>query len=188
MEIEFTHLTKVSDANTSLDAIHLSLTIEQKQAISSGGIAYDLSLTNRSSDDVSIRNPLDSLQITLQDSEGWPVKLPLGSAPRILVNSSDPPVRPYKVSDFSSTPNDIDLLDKIDDVEFVLESNTTYTFNILIDRVQDVDPKKINATSAQTRSLTTGTYTITMKLPLLLSGHTTAHMLCDSGPIRVELI
>lgn len=188
MKIEFTYLTKISASNAVLESIRVFVDVELNQSIRDGGIVCDLSLSNQSSEDISIRNPLDSLQIALQNYEGWPMKLPLGSAPRILVNSSGPVERPFKVVRFSSTPEDRDLMDKIDDLEFVLESNTTYTFTIVIDQVQDIDPQNFTAISSKTKPLPSGKYTMSIKLPLLLSEYSTAHMLCSTEPIQIEFL
>ena len=45
---------------------------------------------NGSSDDAKIENPLDYLQIILQDEEGWPVKLPLATPARAMFNAPGP--------------------------------------------------------------------------------------------------
>ena len=90
LEKGFRGIARGPKEHHSIPDIQLSFKIAEQQDISEGGLLFTIVLLNSSSEDAKIENPLDYLQIILQDEEGWPVKLPLATPARALFNATWP--------------------------------------------------------------------------------------------------
>ncbi|WP_221392465.1 hypothetical protein [Dyadobacter sp. NIV53] len=182
---EFNYLTKTSEANAILSSLRLYITVDQNQPFNSAGLAFEVTLVNEANESKTIRNILDTVQIKLQDEEGWPLKLPVGSPPRILINSPAKIEYPFLIDSFRSVSGNFNLTDKIDESEFTIEGNASYNYNFRIDRIQDIPREKFQETTTKTKTLNKGKYKIDVLIDIL-SQESIGHKLCESGPIEIS--
>lgn len=180
------NLARMSEENLSLDRLNIYMDIDQRQALSNGGITLTMVIDNTSGRDTSIENPLDSLQILIQDEEGWPVRLPVSTPPRILINAPALDIiRPYKIVKVESTTRS-GLMEQVNDEELRLKAGEVYQITLLLDQIQ-AGKKGDLRVSHQTIPLPAGKYKLNLNLPLLKPDGSD-YRICESGYTEVELV
>ncbi len=188
-ERSFRDLDEKSGGNPTVSDIRLLFNITSVQSLSEGGLAFTLILINDSAKASKMLNPLDYLQVSMQDEEGWPVQLPL-SKTRAQINTVGPIeiIRPYKVEAFENSLGEPDLLKLVGDKDILLKAGVTYKFIIRIDKVQDSDKKRMMARTSQTKPIAKGKYKINLRLSLLLAEDGSIYRQSESGYVDVELV
>jgi hypothetical protein len=176
----------------ALDKIRLRIKVEKRQLLSDGGLTMSIVIINEGLEDITVSNPLDSLQILLQDEEGWPVKMPTGGPPRALINTrGDAPVeivRSFKVEAIESSPNEPALMERLTDEKFLFKKNTTYEFKISIPMIQDSDKRKITINTAKTKKIEKGKYKVKVLFQLLRSNDSPVNRQFESDDVEIELV
>ena len=172
--------------------IQVRFEVEKKQPLSDRGLTITIILINESHEDLTVSNPLDSLQILLQDEQGWPVKMPTGGPPRALINTrGDAPVdivRPFKVEAIENSLHEPDLMERVTDEKFLLKKNTSYEFSIKILAVQDSPKETIMINTAKTKKIEKGKYKLKLLFQLLLSNDSPDNRQFESDDMEIELI
>lgn len=179
-----------SKENQPLAHIRPRFKIPKKQS-SEGGLSFSIIIVNNSQEDQTISNPLDSIEILIQDEEGWPVKLPAGAPPRILINTrGDFPidiVRPFEVEAIENSMQEPGLMEHLKEEKFLLKKSTSYEFKLTIPKVQDSNKKDIQASTLKTKTLEKGKYKIKILFQLLLSNDSPIHRQVESDFMNIEL-
>ena len=190
LEKGFRGIARGPNEHHSIPNIQLSFKIAVQQEISEGGLLFTVVLSNTSSEDAKIENPLDYLQIILQDEEGWPVKLPLATPARALFNASGPIeiTRSFKVESIENSLSEANLMTIAKDEDILLKAGTAYQFNIRIDKVMDTDKKSVMAVVNTAKPIDKGKYKVNINLSILLSDDKTVYRQNESGYVEVELI
>jgi hypothetical protein len=175
-----------------LNDIRVRIKVDKRQPISEGGLTVGMVLVNESQQDLTISNPLDSLQIILQDEEGWPVKMPSGGPPRVLINTrGDAPVdivRPFMVEAIENSLEETGLKERQGDEKFFLKKNVTYEFRINVPMIQDSDKRAIAVNTTKTKQIEKGKYKLKVLFQLLLSNDSPENRQFESGEMDIELI
>jgi len=171
--------------------IRVRFEVEKRQVLSEKGLIITIILINGSQEDLTVSNPLDSLQILLQDEEGWPVKMPTGGPPRALINTrGDAPVeivRPFKVEAIENSLHESGLIERVTDEKFLLKKNTSYEFSIKILVVQDSPKETIMINTAKTKQIEKGKYKLKLLFQLLLSNDSPYSRQFESDEMNIEL-
>ncbi len=189
MERNFSALDELSEKHLTVSDIVIQYNIEKEQAFSHGGISFKLMLTNNSSSDKLVLNPLDFFHVIMEDEEGWPLQLPSAGPNRHIINAakSIEIKRPYQIKAFDSSQNESSLLDIVNNEKIILKGNTTYKYTILIDRVLDIDRENALDRTTKSKPLSKGKYKINLKMSILLAEKRTIHTTCESGYIDIEI-
>lgn len=174
------------EANAVLSPIRLYIGIDQNQSANQEGLVFEITLVNESEENNIIRNILDTIQIKLQDEEGWPLKLPVGSPSRILISTPGKTAYPFLINSFKSVNRDIDLIKMLVERELVLQGKNTYVLSLKIDRIQDIAREKYQESTTKTKKLGQGIYTVDVTVDIL-SQQNIGHRLCATGPIEVKI-
>jgi len=188
-EKSFTILTEKPEQELTVSDIEIRCAFSKVQPLSQGGIAFNLYVTNNTDMDKTIFNPLDFFSIALQNEEGWPLQLPFSGPNRHMVNSLTPVeiVRPYKITSFSNSRNEPGLLAMVNEEIILLKANTTYSYDILIDKVMKFDKNNPTERTTETQPLTKEKYKINMRMSIMLSEKSEIHNTWESGYSDIEL-
>ena len=118
----------------------------QGPALASGGLTFWLTIQNGASVPLKVQSPLETMQISLLDGKGWPVRLPQGSPPRSEINVKGhfQVVLPFQVFELKDTASGKDLRSLADDLHWTLPPQDTLRIGIRIDRIvpgRDPEPR-----------------------------------------------
>ena len=184
----FKELEKQSKERQSLSDIELRFKIAQQQSVRDGGLAFMLDLINHASADILINNPLDYLQIIMQDEAGWPVNLPLTPS-RIMINARGPvePLRPFRVESIENSLGEANLMEVVNAEEMLLKAGAAYQFIIRIDTVMDTDINDRMTRTDKTKPIEKGKYRININLSILLAADKEVYRQSESGYLEVDL-
>jgi hypothetical protein len=149
-------------AGQPLHELEVTLTAERRHRRDEG-IVLRLELRNETRSELRIVNPLDTLQLLILDAEGFPVTLPRGTPPRLLINTvGDEIERPYRILGVEGRGDDAELLRHVDDEITVIPAESTYAITIAVDRILTRDED-----DAEPRPIPAGDYRVQAKLTLL---------------------
>lgn len=183
----FRNLEENSVRSISMANIRMLFEIMPVQSLSDGGIALSLIFINDSVEDKEVLNPLDYLQVSMQDEQGWPVQLPY-TQPRSKIDAVGPVeiLRPYKVEAFENSLGE-NLIETVGDKNILFKAGVTYTIRIRIDNVQDANKERSMLRTTKTRPITKGKYKINIRFALMFADGSLDRQ-SESGYEDVELV
>ncbi len=112
------------------------------QPSASRGLSFSLQIGNGSNEELKVQSPLETLQLSLLNGKGWPVRLPPSTPPRTLINYRGhlQVIRPYQVLEIKEVGSGKDLLSIAEDLIWTLPAGGTLNIGIKIDRIVLGDP------------------------------------------------
>jgi hypothetical protein len=171
-----------------IENVEITLFVDDRQPAATG-LQIQIEIVNELDHDMCFANPFDGIQILILDSKGWPVKLPVGKPPAALLNHRGPSSneRSFKLRVVETKPNDPSISGQLEAASVELKANTTYLFEIVIDRVADQPHGDLSHSSLATKRIAPGLYSINVILPLISSDRTSDYRISESGTFNVEL-
>jgi hypothetical protein len=172
----------------ALAGVKLSVKVLKKQQPGKG-ISLIVVVENTSPKNTKLANPMDSLQIIILDEEGWPLKLPVGRPPRVLINTKDPAEfkRSFEIVSIKNSLDEPDLINLADDEQFILKAKTTYYFEIRISHFQNINKENYRAVSRSVKKISKGIYKIKLTLPIYLTDGSNVFRMCESEFVNIEI-
>jgi hypothetical protein len=167
----------------SMEAFYIIDELQKAQ----DGIRFDITLKNKDSTGSSFFNPLDYLKIDLQDSEGWPVRIPgLINPTMICHNPNAIAIRPFNASLTLVTGAGRTELNK--DLRVIsMDSGDEVIASISLEKVLPTAKPNSSPVPDTLRALSKGSYNLRVAFTLLSPSSPDTFKQCGSPYVTIQL-
>lgn len=133
------HEIRLSSINTDTkdamnNSIDVFLKMDSIQKNSAGSIKFMIKLVNKSNEDITIKNPLDFLQVMLIDGQGNNIAIPQLQRIKINTKGEEPPYRSFAIESIVSSARSISN-DSLLKKEIIISNNSDYKISLKIESV-----------------------------------------------------